>query len=145
MKSAKLADAYECAFQQGASGFEALMRRAQRAYVERDLETYMAAWRPFYRSFSVDGDFEENLDGLRQKLEREFGRYRINRMDFAIKKLEIMGNTGVAVLEYSSELEGENVRVTDERTNLILAEFDGKRWWLVSKIIIRAQTNTIRI
>ncbi len=145
MQIAKNNGEYECAFEPGPAGFEALMRRAQRAYAERDIETYMAAWRPYYKSFQVTGSFEEDLAGLRAKLEREFSRYSLSRMDFEVKKLDVMGNIGAAVLTYNSELDGGGVKVSDERTNLILGEFDGERWWLVSKIVIRCNTKSIPV
>ena len=135
-------DVYAGAAEAGAQGFEALMRRAQRAYVERDIETYMGAWLPEYKSFSLSGDFSEDLADLRVKLEREFEKYSEVKMDFSIKKLEVAGDTGIAVLNYESELAGKGLRVKDRRENMIIGRFDGEKWRLLSKIIIWHETKS---
>ena len=123
--------------QEERDAFVTLINVTQQAYENRDLDGYISAFADDYHSFALPYDLAEDKAALRRKMEREFARYRMKKMEFEVKRLAFVGNRAYAYLSYHTTLEADDTTVTDTRENLIVGVFEDGKWRFESKIVLR--------
>jgi ketosteroid isomerase-like protein len=122
--------------QEERDAFVTLINVTQQAYESRDLDGYISAFADDYHSFALPFELAEDKAALRRKMEREFARYRMKKMEFAVKRLAFVGNRGYAYLTYHTTLETDDTTVADTRENLIVGVLEGGKWLIESKIVL---------